>query len=258
MSISQPYRRTCRQFADGQYSEGGRWMYILHKKYATDPRHYVRAFLLLQQDVLDLFSYVEPSDANLQTYSHRIQQLLMRSCVEIEANFTAIFLDNAYPRATENLNIGDYKLIDKSHRLSSFEIRVPGWKGSLGVRKPFANWATNEPLHWYRAYNKSKHNRHENFHLATFDALIDAFCGLNILLSAQFMDEEYGPESKSLSLSGACYTYEGDDGMDPSIGDMLRIKFPIDWPADERYEFNWQDLRELEDPFLNFDYTRHA
>jgi len=65
-------------------------MYLLHKRYATDPRHYVRAFQLLQQDVLDLFSYVEPSDKNLQTYSHRIQQLLMRACVEVEANLTAI------------------------------------------------------------------------------------------------------------------------------------------------------------------------
>ena len=81
-------------------------MYLLHPKYAKDPRHYVRAFLLVQQDVLELFSYIEPSDANLSTYSHRIQQLLMRSCVEIEANFTAILLDNEYSRATSGQNPG--------------------------------------------------------------------------------------------------------------------------------------------------------
>src|SRR5215471_10949931 len=258
MSISRPYRRTCRQFSDGEYSEGGRWMYLLHPKYATDPRHYIRAFLLLQLDMLDLFSYVEPCDKNLETYSHRIQQLLMRSSVEVEANFTAIFIDNGYSVAGRNFTINDYKLIDKSHRLSSFEIRVPGWIGNHGFRKPFANWADGQPLPWYGAYNKSKHNRHENFHLATFDALLDAFCGLNILLSAQFMSEEYGPGGKSIGLSGADYFYEGNDGMEPSIGDMLRIRFPTDWPAEERYDFNWQDLRNLEDPFVNFEYAAYA
>lgn len=258
MSINRPFKRTCRQFVDGHYSEGGRWTYLLHPKYATDPRHYVRAFLLIQQDVLDLFSYVEPSDTNLSTYSHRIQQLLMRTCVEIEANFTAIFLDNRYAKASQNLNIGDYKLINISHRLSSYEVRIPGWKGAMGRRRPFSAWESNDPLAWYRAYNKSKHNRHENFHLATFDALMDAFCGLNVLLSAQFMDEDYSPGSRSLSLSGSCYTYEGDDGMAPSIGGVLRIRFPTDWPTADCYEFVWPQIATLEDPFENFDYAAHA
>jgi len=46
--------------------------------------------------------------------------------------------------------------------------------------------------------------------------------------------------------------------MEPSIGNMLRIKFPTDWPAEERYEFKWPDLSAMEDPFVNFDYARHA
>jgi hypothetical protein len=233
-------------------------MYLLHKHYATDPRHYVRAFLLLQEDVLDLFSYVEPSDKNLETYSHRIQQLLMRACVEVEANLTAIFLDNKYKAAQDNLTMQQYCLIDISHRLSSYEIRVPTWQGSKGVRTPFHGWNQGEPLPWYQAYNKSKHNRHENFKLATFEALIDAFCGLNALLSAQFHDEDYFPGGKTLGLSGACYTYDGDDGMEPAIGGLLRVRFPADWLHEQRYEFDWQELSALEDPFQNFDYAQHA
>jgi len=257
VGITKPYRRTCRQFTDGSYSEGGRWMYLLHRRYATDPRHYVRAFLLLQEDVLDLFSYVEPSDENLNTYSHRIQQLLMRACVEVEANLTAIFLDNRYTAARGNLTMQQYKLINISHRLSSYEIRVPSWQGEQGVRKPFIKWGENKSLSWYKAYNESKHNRHENFKLATFDALIDAFCGLSVLLSAQFYDEDYSPAGKSMGLGGACYTYEGNDGMDPAIGGLLRIKFPADWPPDERYEFDWQQLSTEDDPFVNFNYAQY-
>lgn len=229
-------------------------MYLLHPKYATDPRHYVRAFLLLQQDILELFSFVEPSDLNLNTYSHRIQQLLIRACVEIEANFKAIFLDNEFPRAGKNLNIVDYKLINRSHRLSAFEVRIPGWTGALGQRMPFASWGVeDQPLRWYQAYSKSKHNRHENFQLATFDALMDAFAGLNVLLSAQFMSEEYGPGDKSLALSSN-YSYEGRDGMEPSIGGILRIRFPTDWAVEDRYQFDWKALAELDDPFVNYSY----
>jgi hypothetical protein len=233
-------------------------MYLLHKRYATDPRHYVRAFLLLQEDVLNLFSYVEPSDKNIETYSHRIQQLLMRACVEVEANLTAIFLDNEYAAAQGNLTMQQYRLIDISHRLSSYEIRVPTWQGSKGVRKPFHGWSQGAPLPWYQAYNKSKHNRHENFKLATFDALIDAFCGLSALLSAQFHDEDYSPGDKTLGLDGACYTYDGDDGMEPAIRGLLRVSFPSDWPQDQRYEFNWQQISASEDPFQNFDYAQYA
>jgi hypothetical protein len=182
----------------------------------------------------------------------------MRSCVEIEANLTAILLDNEYGPARGSLTMPQYHLIEFSHRLSSYEVRIPGWKGSAGLRKPFLNWKTNHSLPWYQTYNKSKHNRHENFNLATFDSLIDAFCGLNVILSAQFFDEDYSSTGKSLGLSGDCYIYEGDDGMSPSIGNMLRIKFPTDWPSDERYDFNWPDLSELDDPFVNFNYSSHS
>jgi hypothetical protein len=235
-------------------------MYLLHKRYATDPRHYVRAFLLLQNDVLDLFSYVEPSDRNLGTYSHRIQQLLMRACVEVEANLTAILLDNNYKPSNPRLTMTQYRMVDTSHRLSSYEIRVPGWNGNEGLRRPFSHWAagSNETLPWYDAYNKSKHNRHEHFARATLTALVDAFCGLGVLLTAQFHNEDYSPGGKSLGVSGACYFYEGDDGMEPSIGDFLRVKYPTDWPLDDRYEFSWPALRDMPDPFGDFDYSRCA
>lgn len=126
MALVKPLRRTCRQFSDGSYTEGGRWLYLLHQRFANDPQHYVRAFLLLQKDLLDMFDYIEPAESNLRTYSHRVQQLLMRACVEIEANLTAILVENGYvKKGGGNLTMRDYKLVNRSHRLSSYEVRVP-------------------------------------------------------------------------------------------------------------------------------------
>lgn len=257
MTIQRPFRRTCRQFLDGSYSEGGRWQYLLHRKFAKDPQHYVRAFLLLQQDLTDLFAYVEPSPSNLGTYSHRIQQLLMRACVEVEANFTAILVENGYRKASGNLTMSDYKLVNSSHRLSAFEVRIPGWHGAHEIRRPYDGWNTKSALPWYQAYNKSKHDRHGSFQLATFDALIDAMCGLVALPAAQFHQEDYSPAEKGLRI-GPGYSYDTDDGMSSAIGGYFRIRFPTNWPMDERYEFDWQALQDEDDPFVNFNHAAQA
>jgi hypothetical protein len=253
MRIPRPFRRTCRPFVDGDYTEGGRSRYLLHPRFAEHPRHFVRAFLLIQADLLTLMDFVEPADANLATYSHKIHQLLVRTCIEIEANLTAILKENGY-RAKGDWSMRDYRLVEHSHRLSSFEIRVPTWRGERGKRRPFAAWSTpTGGLDWYRRYNKAKHNRHRFFCLASFDALIDAVSGLATLLSAQFHQEDYSPNDKSLSV-GSEYSYDTDDGMETAIGGFLRVRFPTDWPSSERYDFSWGELAHEQDPFATFDY----
>jgi hypothetical protein len=259
MSVTKPYRRTCRQFVDGSYAEGGRWQYLLHKKFANEPQHFIRAFLMLQDDLEELFTFIEPADQNLSAYSHRTQQLLTRCCIEIEANLTAILLENNYPKASRDLTMKDYKLVEFSHRLSHYRVRIPGWRGTHGTRMPFSPWggSTQDPLPWYQAYNQAKHDRHAHFHLATFDVLLDAMCGLAALLAAQFHQEDYSPQEKTLGV-GASYSYDTDDGMSTSIGDFFRIEFPTNYPLSERYDFDWDALRQLPDPFDEFDHYAYA
>jgi hypothetical protein len=38
---------------------------------------------------IEAVDYVEPADQNLNTYSFRIHELLMRACIEVEANCKA-------------------------------------------------------------------------------------------------------------------------------------------------------------------------
>ena len=257
MSVNKPYRRTHRPFIDGKFGNS----YLMHRKYAKEPHHYLKAFLLLQNDLLDLFNYVEPADQNLKTYSHKIQQLLMRTCVEIEANFTAILIENGYKgrksksRRPISWNIEDYRLVNHSHRLSSYEARIPGWNGIQGLCKPYEPWKNDEQLPWYKAYNESKHDRQNNFPQAKLKYLIDAMCGLVILITAQFSNESYqpGPIGIAIEYEG----YDSDDGMISAIGGVFRVKKPADWPVEERYDFKWRDLREMEDPFDEFNHAQY-
>lgn len=247
MTIQKPYRRNVRQFVDGNYAEGGRARYISHAKFAVAPEHYVRAFLLIQKDLLTLFEYVEPADTNLQTFSFRIHELLLRTCIEIEANFVAILTENGYKKSGK-LSMSDYQKVNKSHLLSDYEVNFPFWHGAKLMRRPFSTWENESGLKWYQAYNKLKHERHLKFQLANFDNLLEAVSALVILLSSQFRTEDFGPGNGSLILGGS------NDDTESAIGDYFRVKFPTNWPKDLRYDFNWQELQNEHDPFQNFNY----
>ena len=144
MPVTKPYRRISRQFTNGKY--GGQ--YIEHPQYAKSPEHYVRAFTLLLKDMKELFDYIEPADENLSCYSYRIHELLLRACIEVEANCKAILTENGYTKS-KNMNMkNDYKKINISHRLSSYEVKMPFWHGVSSIRQPFSAWATGRSLPW--------------------------------------------------------------------------------------------------------------
>ncbi len=250
MGINLPYKRTARVFTDNTYSNSGRWMYVLHEKYAESPDNFVRAFQLIQKDVLELFNFVEPSDTNLNTHSHRIHGLLLRTCVEVEANCTAILRENGYNRSG-NWNMSDYKKIEQSHYLSQFEVKVPNWLGADDVRKPFFSWASGDSLDWYTAYNNTKHDRHLNFSQANFNNLIDAVTGLAALLASQFLDHDFSPAGMSLSVNPG----GPSDGFESSIGGFFRLKYPTNVPNAERYNFEYSDIDFTNDIFQYFSYT---
>src|SRR6266478_9389592 len=119
--LQTPYRRTARAFLNGCYF-GGRLGYIRHPKFAENAEMYIRGFLLLQKDMVNLFEYIEPVDQNLRCYSFRVYELLLRACVEVEANCKAILRENGYTKSGY-MNMRDYKKIDSSHRLSSYEVK---------------------------------------------------------------------------------------------------------------------------------------
>jgi hypothetical protein len=237
MAATRPYKRTCRQFVDGSYSEGGRWQYICHPDFAVEPGHFIRAFELIQKDLESLFDYVEPADRNLHTYSYRIHELLVRTCIEVEANCKAILLENGYAKASD-LNMDDYKKLNATHHLSSYEIKLPLWHGTGALRTPFAAWTFGAGLRWYQAYNATKHDRHQRFQEANFENLLDAVSGLVALLGAQFHTQSFSTGQRVLALEDSRL-----GGFEVAIGGYFHIKFPTDWSTAEQYDFDWQTLR---------------
>lgn len=56
-------------------------------------------------------TYIEPSDDNKDTYSHRIYELYLRTCTEFEANAKFILKSNGYNNAKRIL---DYWKLNKA------------------------------------------------------------------------------------------------------------------------------------------------
>jgi hypothetical protein len=244
MPITQPYYRTCRQFTDGHYANGGKGRYVEDARFAKDGEHYVRALALIQKDLLELFDFIEPDDENKKTYSYRTHALHMRAAIEVEANCKAILAENGYIKRDRSgkaldpsdWNMSDFRRLEGTHRLSHYEIMLPVWKGPVGtnVRKPFEQWATGSALPWWGAYNEAKHDRHEKFAQANFSNLIDAVCALIVILSAQFYRHDFSPGPALLALEGG----GGPVGYDTAIGGYFWVKFPP-WPTAEQYDFQW-------------------
>lgn len=267
MSFNKPFHRNYRPINEKSPQSGySDWAYIIDKDYAQNPAHYTRAFLIIQEDILKLFQFIEPSDINNKTYSYRIHELLMRTCIEIEANFKAILNENIYTpkykngskagqiRPEKDWKITDYKLVNKTHHLDDYSIELPVWKGKENIRKPFLSWKTDGELTWYQAYNKSKHDRINSFEIANLNNLLDAYCGLCILLTAQFRHVDFQPGPNYLESHG--YSYYGEDGFGGfGIGNYLIVDYPENWKEEEIYDFDWTKLKSEKLRFDKIDYN---
>lgn len=238
------------------------WAYVVDREYSKNPEHYTRAFSIIQADLIKLFEFIEPADINSSTYSFRIHELLMRTCIEVETNFKAILQENIFtpvykggdrkgqPRLENTWNIDDFKIVNKTHHLDNYEVELPFWKGEKGVKRPFENWKINQPLPWYQAYNQSKHDRQNRFHEANLENLLSAFSGLFVLLSSQFRTESFSTGGQSLGISVDSY-FAGEFGL----GGFLMIKFPDNWTEEEMYDFDWSYLKNQEQRFEKIDYN---
>ncbi|MEJ2378555.1 MAG: hypothetical protein P8Y71_25295 [Pseudolabrys sp.] len=216
MSFAKPFHRNYRGIKPGPNSGYSRSAYIHDRDYAKNAEHYVRAIILIQDDLRSIFEYLEPSDECRAAYSYRIHALLMRTCIEIEANFKAILEENCFtPPPKRSLNMTDYRKVDATHHLSSYEVMLPIWNGTPPTLTPFESWkqlrglvspnGKGVSLPWYKAYNASKHDRQDKFKEANFENLVTAVAGLLVLISSQFHNEDFSAGSPALGLSGHDY-----------------------------------------------------
>lgn len=88
MKLSKPYRRIIRPYLlPNHYVSGpSNNIYFVDDSYASDRFEIIRAYYILEKDLINLFEFIDPSDANLATYSHKTYELLLRASTEFDLN----------------------------------------------------------------------------------------------------------------------------------------------------------------------------
>lgn len=164
-------------------------------------RSFASAYRILVEDLLTLCEYIDPQDANLDCFSHRTFELLMRVCTELE-NLWKSFLREKKHRGDENRwNLLDYVKIESQYgkKLSTAEVAFVHWKcgSEMSYFQPYKGWTNEEQstrLSWYKAYNSVKHAREKNFGKASFGNVILAFGALHVALVHFFGEKVFFPQ----------------------------------------------------------------
>lgn len=176
--------------------------------YVSDAFHLdARAYRNIQGYLDDLFNVIEPDPRNFGSYGHKIRELLILACTEVEFLLLKALTENGYVKKAV------YTTADYVHCLDLF--RLDFWRVELvqypaiKTFAPFAKWDkenSTKSLPWYRAYNAVKHNRGDNIVEANFEHALDAVAALHILLEAQYGIEVFNrvrqrSEEKSVFLT---------------------------------------------------------
>lgn len=248
MSLNKPYYRITRSLSDGVHSRNN--AYMLDSNYANDRFVSIRAFHLLVADLIKLFDYVEPCNANTDTYSHRIYELFLRASTELESNCKAILNANGYVQLGR-MTMQDYSKINAASKLHEYEVKFNTWSPIPLVLSPFSEWnpANVSILTWYKNYNGVKHERNVNFHLANLDNLMNSVSSVFVILYSQFGINVFDPYQTVGS-----YTLE-DDGYITTDNSLFMIKPPCTWNNDESYEFDWQTISGEAEPINQYNFN---
>ncbi len=133
--------------------------------------------IVLESDLDVVSRYIEFHPKNFATYSTELSKLLLSSCSEIDVVMKEICATVA-PAARRNNVDAWADVVNQSNDLSSLlseEVTIDRFNLSF---KPFENWSNGQSPFWWKAYNKVKHERVNNFDEASLNNVLFALSGL--------------------------------------------------------------------------------
>jgi hypothetical protein len=149
----------------------------------------IRSFENITENLLELFRFIEPSNKNSLSFGHKIRELLIVTCTEIEYLFLNFLRDNGCKK--NRYTTKDFIVALPLLQLNDYSVSLRMFPDYEELA-PFKNWSENSPtqsLQWYDAYNKTKHDRGNNFSLANLHNLLLATSAIHIVLEAQYGKE---------------------------------------------------------------------
>jgi hypothetical protein len=170
--------------------------------------NYQASFNLFVKDLEEILEFVEPVDANKDTFSHRIYGLLLRVCTDFESLAKDLAIKGGDKTSPHKMNVSTYRRLEPSLHLETVQVEFLSWQPQSLVFYPYRQWSTSKPpLRWYSNYNIVKHNRDSKFPLASLSTLIEAGSGLFALIAKASDFKWEGPQFNSWGRKNGQYTF---------------------------------------------------
>lgn len=144
-------------------------------------------YLDIESEMLECLKYVELCTAHYCVYSAKFARILLECGAEIDNIFKYIC---SIRKKRPTISDYYYKAIIKIPDLLNYKVII---KHSPLSFQPFKSWNKNKPsqsLSWWEDYNKVKHDRINNFSLASLENALNSLCALFILEMLSY-DELY-------------------------------------------------------------------
>ena len=145
-------------------------------------------FLAIDRDLDVLSRYIDFVDANMAVYSTELTKLYLSVCSEIDV--VARQLTKKIDQTAKTRSIDDYRrrISPRYPYFLRFPVAVRRYGSSL---VPWESWSADKNPSWWQSYNKVKHHRHQFFHEANLRNVLNAACGLFVLVFYFYQEAFY-------------------------------------------------------------------
>lgn len=156
-------------------------------------------FLVLEEDLIELFKYIEPCEDNYRTYGAKIVKLFLSVCSEVEnvlKGLTSSVEIAADGPGSMRESIKNLRKLVQGHFASDFCCVEVEFVGSEIRCKPWDAWwncdarfPSDDNPGWWKAYNAVKHDRVGSYPEANLGNVIYAFAALFVTEAALLRHE---------------------------------------------------------------------
>ena len=153
-------------------------------------------FLLLEEDLYEIFKYLEPVEDNAKAYGAKLAKLLLSVCSEVDVALKDLvgLRDPENEMLDRNSNIHDYRKFVCAEYINEFRCGSVTFARSDLVLRPWEEWwdesdKKDPKPEWWDAYNNVKHHQSESYHEANLQSLANAFAALFIVDVCIFREE---------------------------------------------------------------------
>jgi len=143
-------------------------------------------FLALEDDVVRLSRYLEPTQDNFDAYSLESARILFAAASEVDV--VSKRLCQKLNSKSKSSKITQYKneILSVYPQLVSSIVEIPRFGLTF---TPWVQWKIEESPLWWRAYNNVKHHRDTHFAEASLKNTLNAVAGLFVVLLFFYRNE---------------------------------------------------------------------